>query len=242
MKSFFLTLAVCTAFSISAAEELLFQSNFKENRDLKGWFDISNGYIQGVPQSKPTKALKFGKTAEVNGEIILQAESSAWGMSHPFSKPVLVDDNLKTITLKIVFRQIPKAASSVSEFALTSRKQPAATNGGPFWVGRDGGFSIRGYSYSAQAPNFIYFRKDGTDSKKYRSTAPYNMFPRTVLKEWTTVVLTYDNEKKILSYDCDGVASLVYHNVDLKGVELNSCFVSCNLNEYKSIQVFCVKK
>ena len=242
MKKLFLALTACSAVSLLAAEEILFQSNFKDNRDLKTWFDVGNGYIQGVPQAKPTKPLTYGKTVEENGEVILKAGANSMGMSHLFSKPVLVDDNLKSITLKIVFRQSPKSASGVSEFALTGRKQPAATNGSPFWKGRDSGVSIRGYSYSAQAPNFIYFRKDGADCKKYRSTAPYNMFPRSVLKSWTTVVLTYDHEKKQLSYSCDGVAPLIYHNVDLKGIELNSCFVSYNNNDYKSIEVFCEKK
>lgn len=242
MKTLLLTLAACAALSLTAAEEVLFQSNFKANRELKGWFDVSNGYTQGVPLAKPSRPLKFAKTVEANGEVFLQAGANAMGITHLFTKPLLVDDNLKSITLKIVFRQQMKAASGVSEFALTSRKQPAATNGSPFWSGRDSGVSMRGYSYSAQAPNFIYWRKDGADSKKFRSTAPYNMFPRSVLKSWTTVAITYDHEKKTLSYDCDGVNPLIYHNVDLKGIELNSCFVSYNMNEYKSIEVFCVKK
>ena len=242
MKFLHLIAAACFAFSASAAEEILFQSDFKNNRDLKTWFDVGNGYIKGVPQTKPTKPLRYGKVVESNGEFILQAGANSMGISHPLLKPVLVNDDLKSITLKIVFRQNPKSVSGISEFALTSRKQPAATNGSPFWKGRDSGVSMRGYSYSAQAPNFIYFRKEGSDSKKFRSTAPYNMFPRSVLKSWTTVVITYDHEKKQLSYSCDGVAPLVYHNVDLKGVELNSCFVSYNNNEYKSIEVFCIKK
>ena len=242
MKSFIITLAACAAIAMPAAEEVLFRSDFKNDRELKSWFDISNGYIQGVPQAKPTKGLKFAKTVEADGEIFLKADANAMGMTHLFSQPVLVDDNLKSITLKIVFRQNPKAASGISEFAMTSRRQPSATNGGPFWAGRDSGVSVRGYSYSALAPNFIYWRKEGADNKKYHSTAPYNLFPRSVLKEWTTAVITYDHEKKILSFECDGVKSLVYQNVDLKGIELNSCFVSCNMNEYKSIEVFCVKK
>lgn len=242
MKSFIFTLAACAAIAMPAAEEVLFRSDFKNDRELKGWFDVGNGYIQGVPQTKPTKGLRFGKTIEDGGEIILKADANSMGMTHLFSRPVLVDDNLKSLTLKIVFRQNPKAASGVSEFAMTSRRQPSATNGGPFWPGRDSGVSVRGYSYSAQTPNFIYWRKEGADNKKYRSTAPYNLFPRSILKDWTTAVITYDHEKKILSFDCDGVKSLVYRNVDLKGVEFNSCFVSYNMNEYKSIEVFCVKK
>jgi hypothetical protein len=242
MKSLLFTLSACALFFLSAGEEILFQSNFKENRELKNWFDVGNGYIKGVPQPKPVKQLKSAKTVESSGEVILQTTSTFMGITHKFSKPVLVDDNLKSITLKVVFHQNPKYKSSVTEFALTSRIQPALTNGGPFWRGRDSGISIRGYSYSSQAPNFIYWRKEGSDNKKFHSTAPYNMFPVSVVKNWTTAVLSYDHEKKILSFQCDSAKPFIYHNVDLKGIELNSCFVSCNMNEYKSIEVLCVKK
>ena len=241
MKSFIITLAACAAIAMPAAEEVLFRSDFKNDRELKGWFDVGNSYIQGVAQTKPTKGLRFGKTIEDGGEIILKADANSMGMTHLFSKPVLVDDNLKSLTLKIVFRQNPKAASGVNEFAMTSRRQPSG-NGGPFWRGHDSGVSVRGYSNSFQAPNYIYWRKEGSDNKKYHSTAPYNLFPRSVLKEWTTAVITYSHEKKILSFECDGVKPLVYQNVDLNGIEFNSCFVSYNMNEYKSIEVFCVTK
>ena len=59
MKFLHLIAAACFAFSASAAEEILFQSDFKNNRDLKTWFDVGNGYIKGVPQTKPTKPLRL---------------------------------------------------------------------------------------------------------------------------------------------------------------------------------------
>jgi len=74
MKSFIFTLAACAAIAMPAAEEVLFRSDFRNDRELKGWFDVGNSYIQGVPQAKPTKGLRFGKTIEDGGEIILKAE------------------------------------------------------------------------------------------------------------------------------------------------------------------------
>ena len=124
MKSFIFTLTACAAIAMPAAEEVLFRSDFKHDRELKGWFDVGNSYIQGVPQTKPTKGLRFGKTIEDGSVIILKADVNSMGMTHLFSKPVLVDDNLKSLTLKIVFRQNPKAASGVSEFAMTIRDAP----------------------------------------------------------------------------------------------------------------------
>lgn len=242
MKKITIALALCAVFSLTAAEQVLYKSDFKNDKSLTGWFDVKNGYTSGVPQKKPTKALTLSKVMEVKGETFLKGGANFMGITHPFAKPILVDDNLKSITLKMVMRQTPKSTYSLIEMAFTSRLQPAATNGGPFWRGRDSGIAARGYSYPIQAPNFIYWRKDGGDNKKFRSTKPYNLVPKKILTQWVTCVLTYNHEKKMVTFDCDDMQTLVYHNVDLKGVELKSFFINQNSNEYKSIEVFCVTK
>ena len=242
MKKLFTTTVFCAAVFLSAAEQTLFKSDFKKDRDLKGWYDTHNSYYQGTPLSKPKSKLRFSKVVEKNGEFILQGGKSHMVLTHPLAKPILVNDNLKSITLKITMRQNPKSRTTLIEMGLTSRLQPAALDGSGFWRGRDSGVALRGYTTDAQAPNFIYWRKEGGDNKKFRSTRPYNLFPKKTLTQWINCSMTYDHEKKTLSFHCEGQQPLIYHNVDLKGVQLNSFFINQNSNEYKDIEVTCITK
>lgn len=242
MKKFITAAAFSAAVILSAAEQTLFKSDFKNNRDMKGWYDFHNSYYHGTPLSKPKAPLRYSKVAEKNGEFILQAGKTPTVLTHPFSKPVLVDDSLKSITMKITLRQTPKSGTTLIEMGLTSRLQPAALHGYGFWKGRDSGVALRGYTTDAHAPNYIYWRKEGGDNKKFRSTRPFNLFPKKILTQWVNCSMTYDHEKKTLSFICEGMEPFIYHNVDLKGVQLNSFFINQNVNEYKSIEVICIKK
>lgn len=241
MKKILITLSICTAAILSAGEEVLYKSNFQGSKELKGWFDLESSYKNSVPLKKPSKPLSHAKLTEANGEVFLKGGKTPRGLLHNFSKPVLVDDNLKRITLKVVMRQTPKHRTTLIDVALTSRIQTAA-NGDAFWRGRDSGVALRGYTSSVQHVNYIYWRKDGTDTKKYRAAKPFNLFPKTMLTKWTAFSLTYDHEKKQIIFTCEGTEPLIYQNVDLKGMELNSLFVNQHSHDYKSIEVTCEKK
>lgn len=240
MKKILVALSVCSAV-VLGAEEVLYRSDFQGKKDLEGWFDMESGYKNGVPQRKPTKPLSHCKLIEANGEVFLKGGQTPRGITHKFSKPLLVNDNLESVTMKVVMRQTPKHGTTLIEIALTSRIQPAA-DGSAFWRGRDNGIAIRGYSSDVKKANFIYWRKDGSDNKKYRAVRPYNLFPKSVLTEWTACSLTYDHEQKKMTFSCDGMEPLIYHNVDLSGMVLNSLFVNQQNHEYKSIEVTCKRK
>ena len=52
MKKLILSLAAaCAALTLSAAEEVIFKSEFEKNKDLKGWFDITNCSKNGILQN-----------------------------------------------------------------------------------------------------------------------------------------------------------------------------------------------
>lgn len=242
MKKLITILTALTAVSLFAAEEVLFNSNFEKNKTLKGWFEVQNGYNQGVPRRTPARPPISAKVITTNGETYMKAGRTAMSMTHPFSKPVVVNDSLKRIAMKVVLRQTPKSGTTLIRLSMTSRLQPAATDGGPFWRGRDSGVAIQGYTYNAFAPNFIYWRMNGGDNKKYPAVRPYNLFPKSTLTKWTTCSLIYDHEKKTFTFECEGKKPLIYHNVDLKGVVLNAACINMNHNEYKSIVVTCEKK
>ena len=58
MKKFITAAAFSAAVILSAAEQTLFKSDFKNNRDMKGWYDFHNSYYHGTPLSKPKAPLR----------------------------------------------------------------------------------------------------------------------------------------------------------------------------------------
>lgn len=241
MKKLILSLAAaCATLTLSAAEEVIFKSEFEKNKDLKGWFDITNCSKNGILQNTPTKPATMASVVEDNGEVFLKCKASAFGMTFPFSKVITIDDNLKSITMKITVRSFPKNNSTLCSFAMTSRIHPGL---GPFISkGHDSGVAVQGYMHSVQNANFLYFMKNGIISKKYKSTKPFNLFPSSFLKKWINCTLTYDNTAKSVTFTCDGMQPLVYQNVNMSGTALRALYICTNNYSYKDIEVSCVRK
>lgn len=236
MKKLILSLAAaCAALTLSAAEEVIFKSEFEKNKDLKGWFDITNCSKNGILQNTPTKPATMASVVEDNGEVFLKCKASAFGMTFPFSKVITIDDNLKSITMKITVRSFPKNNSTLCSFAMTSRIHPVSK-------GHDSGVAVQGYMHSVQNANFLYFMKNGIISKKYKSTKPFNLFPSSFLKKWINCTLTYDNTAKSVTFTCDGMQPLVYQNVNMSGTALRALYICTNNYSYKDIEVSCVRK
>lgn len=235
-----LVLLECFCMSLLfAGENILFKSDFANSKNLADWFGAGNSYVQGVPVKKPEKAPDNAAVIEKDGEAFLQVQKGFFGVTYPFPKPVKVNDALKRVSVKVVFRQATDGMSSIKEIALTSRRQPSGDKGNAFWMGRDSGIAVRGYMYSNQGANVMYWRKEGMDYMKYKSCAPYNMFPKTVHSQWTTASILFDNEAKTASFSCDGGKAFVLRNIDLQGAELNALYL-CSFIEVKNVEVSCV--
>lgn len=243
MKKLILSLAAaCAALSLSAAQEVIFKSEFEKNKDLKGWFDISNNSTRnGIGSKTPLKPVTMASVVEDNGEIFMKCKKSIFGMTHPFPKAITVDDNLKSITMKLSVRSFPKNNATLCSFAMTSRIHPGSAS--PFQSkGHDSGVAVVGYMHNVPGANYIYSMKNGVATKKQRSTKPFALFPSTFLRKWVNCALTYDNVAKTLTFTCDGMQPLVYQKVDMKGTVLRSLYICTNNYSFKNIEVSCVRK
>lgn len=220
---------------LSGKEEILFQSNFAENREMKGWTDVR--------QNNPPEKMSY-KTVVTEGCVILQTPKNLFGISHGLSRPVMIGSSLKRITLRVILRQ-PETVPAGWQMgiALSSRSTVARDAGQAFWKGRDSGILANGYVHSLQMPNFIACQVEGRQIRATRIRPPFGLLKQR--GQWNVWTLIYDNEKKeILFYqDADASAPWVtLHKTDLSGVMLNSLWLGAWGTEYKNITVTCETK
>ena len=229
--SFLLAAGFCLA--SNAAEKVLFQSQFGSAEPLKGWMDVNK---------KTPDSAKY-KIISKDGVKCLETPPIYFGIAHRLSKPVLINDNLKKVTLKVTFMKPEAQKGRLVTIALSSRNDVALDAGQAFWKLRDSGFLAAGYSYPIPAANYLIYQVEGKQIKSIKATAPHNLLPAR--NKWVTWTLVYDNTKKTIEFFNDDKAEKPFHtfyNVQIGGIELRTVWICCWGTIYKDIKVTCETK
>ena len=233
-KTFFtLLLAVGICAISNAAEQVLFQSQFGSTAPLKGWMDVN----KKTPDSSKYRII------EKDGIKCLETPVVYFGIAHRLSKPVIVNDNLKKVTLKVTFMKPEAQKGRTVTIALTSRNDVALDAGQAFWKLRDSGFMASGYSYSILSANYLTYQVEGKQIKSLKATAPHNLLPAR--NKWVTWTLVYDHTKKTIEFFNDDKAEKpfwTFYNVQIDGIELKSVWICSWGTIYKDIKVTCETK
>ena len=226
MKTFY-TLLDIWAFVASAAEITVMETIFDKRR-LDGWFDVTL-------KSPPSET--HARIVEEEGRAFLMTSDHRWaGLSCKFKVPVIVDLNLKSITIFIRHKQAGKGFN-IGSVALSSRDCLDIHNGKAFSANKDSGFTVVGHLYG---PNcHITTRLDGRDDKTIRQSNPTREPFFKAHKTWTDWRITYDNVAKEISVTVDGASepALVLHAVDFTGVTFRSIWINQMESAYESIKV-----
>ena len=233
-KTFFtLLLAVGICAISNAAEQVLFQSQFGSAEPMKGWMDVN----KKTPDSSKYRII------EKDGIKCLETPVVYFGIAHRLSKPVIVNDNLKKVTLKVTFMKPEAQKGRTVTIALTSRNDVALDAGQAFWKLRDSGFMASGYSYSILSANYLTYQVEGKQIKSLKATAPHNLLPAR--NKWVTWTLVYDHTKKTIEFFNDDKAEKpfwTFYNVQIDGIELKSVWICSWGTIYKDIKVTCETK
>ncbi len=226
-----LTIGIC--FVANAAEQVLFQSQFGSAEPMKGWMDVNK---------KTPDSTKY-RIIEKDGVKCLETPAIYFGIAHRLSKPVIVNDNLKKVTLKVTFMKPEAQKGRTVTIALTSRNDVALDAGQAFWKLRDSGFMASGYSYSILSANYLTYQVEGKQIKSLKATAPHNLLPAR--NKWVTWTLVYDHTKKTIEFFNDDKAEKpfwTFYNVQIDGIELKSVWICSWGTIYKDIKVTCETK
>ena len=235
MKKTFIAmlLAAGFAFASNAAEKVLFQSQFGSDKPLAGWMDVN----KKTPDSAKYKIITKG------GVKCLETPPIYFGISHRLSQPVLINDNLKKITLKVVLMKPEAQKGRTVTIALSSRNDVALDAGQAFWKLRDSGFMASGYSYSVLSANALTYQVEGKQIKAPKATSPHNYIPAR--NKWITWTLVYDHAKKTIEFFNDEKAEKpfqTFYNVNIDGIELRTVWICSWGTLYKDVKVTCEMK
>ena len=232
-KTFFaMLLAAGFAFASYAAEKVLYQSQFDSDKPFAGWMDI---------KKKPLDN-KY-KIIDKDGVKCLETPVSYFGIAHRLSQPVLINDNLKKITLKVVLMKPEAQKGRVVTVALSSRNDVALDAGQAFWKLRDSGFQASGYSFPILTANSLTYQVEGKQVKSPKATNPHNYIPAR--NKWVTWTLVYDTTKKTIEFFNDEKAEKpfqTFYNVNIDGIELRTVWLCCWGTLYKDVKVTCEMK
>lgn len=235
MKKSLLTLLLAAgfAFASNSAEKVLFQSQFGSAEPLKGWMDVK----KKTPDSSKYRII------EKDGVKCLETPPIYFGIAHRLSQPVVINDNLKKVTLKVTLMKPEAQKGRLVTIALTSRNDVALDAGQAFWKLRDSGFMASGYSYSIPAANYLIYQVEGKQVKSLKATSPHNLLP--VRNKWVTWTLVYDHTKKTIEFFNDEKAETpfwTFYNVNIDGIELRSVWICSWGTIYKDVKVTCETK
>ena len=235
MKKTVLSFLLAAGFCLgtNAAEKVLFQSQFGSAKPLAGWMDVK----------KKTPDAKTYKIIEKDGVKCLETPAIYFGIAHRLSQPVIINDKLKKITLKVTFMKPEARKGRTVSIALTSRNDVALDAGQAFWKLRDSGFMAYGYSYSILHANYISYQVEGKQVKSPKATMPHNLLPAR--NKWVTWTLVYDNTKKTIDFFNDEKAEKpfwTFSNVKIDGIELRSVWICSWGTIYKDVKVTCETK
>lgn len=220
----------------AGTKKLVFKSAFEKNPELKNWYDVHKWLPQNKEKDSPDA--KCYKVVTENSETFLRT-STMFGISSLLTPKITVDDSLLEIELLVTLRRTEKGRQA--QIALTSRREPAGSNGGAFWTGRqDGGIIAVGYEHNVQHANFIAWQKDGRRVQMLVQKPPYNMLSSR--ETWTTWRLVYNHKEKLLCFymnNQDEKPLIVQHNVDLSECILNSVWLGGWNTEYLDVEIYC---
>lgn len=229
-----------TAGFVTAGEQVYFQSNFAENKTLKGWHDIWD-----QRGSKPVRA-EFYKVVEENGDVFFRSEKTAngkliplWGIWHKLgTSGVTVDDKITEIQLDVVLRKKAVNKNYFVGVGLTSNLW--CDTGRAFIPGKqDSGIEILGTeSPIHQKLNSISTKVSGTMTTLVPPRQPYNFL--TKVDAWVNWKIVYDNVKKEVRFFRSAEETtpfIVKHAVDMNGIVLQSVWLSGGAAEFKSVKV-----
>lgn len=229
-----------TAGDQSPRGETLFECDFANNRELRGWLDVAHWKTTDFKNSMP-QSDKY-KVVTDNGETYLKTQSM-FGLTSLLKKELLVDESIDWIELKVTLRK-PLKDGYLAQIALTSRKTPAGNDGGAFWRGqKDSGFLAQGYQYDLQYANFIFWQKAGRRVRMSAVKPPFNLL--VAVEKWATWRLIYKHHVKELWFyrsEEEQKPFIIQRGVDLTGVTLNSVWISSWGTEYMDVKVLYGKK
>lgn len=217
-------------FSAGAVEEILFQSDFGNNKTLRGWID----YKQKDPPGSHFCAVVFE-----NGVNCLKMQKVETGISHPLKYSLRINDSIKNVTMHIEL----KSLSGLGHIALGTGESPDPNTGGAFQKRKDSGIYVNGFYKNEHRRNSIAYRLNGKEIIMGHPGESQCRF-LNALNDWVVWTLIYDNQKKQLRfYNTEKLATpkVTLYNVNLTGVELRSIWLSAQENCYKNIRVTCEK-
>ena len=223
----------------SAGEQVAFQSNFSENQTLKGWHDIWDQRGR-----KPVRAEYYQVVTE-NGETYFRTNKTkqgrwlSWGIWHRLgSSGIPVDDHIQEIRIEAVLRKKAELINYTVGIGITSNQW--CDQGRTFIQGKqDSGIEIIGNENPKhQKINKISSKIEGFMTTLTAPREPFNFMLKT--GEWQTWKLIYDHEKKEVKFYRSPEETkpfLIQRDVNLKGIILQSVWISGGTAEFKSVKV-----
>jgi len=225
---------------LAAKEEILFQSDFINNKTLRGWADMGNASPPNVydENSSPKRKEDYQVVTE-DGRTFLKTANIYFGISHKLSKPLTVDDSLRKLAVSVTLFKEKKHTGSPPMIVLGSRKTVVWNSGQAFEPEKDSGIYMLCYGENSQLINYIGYRVNGREViRSSPPNAPYAMLPGH--DQWVTVTLVYDNERKqLLFYNSKSPSKPLarLYNVKMEGVEFNSIWLPAWAARYENIRV-----
>jgi len=210
------------------SDELVFTSDFANNRGLKGWTDVH----QNTPPNME------GYQVVAGDEVYVKTPPVLFGISHRLGREIVIDSTIVDVMLTATLRKPETDGGHQIGIALSSRDSTAQDAGGPFWKGRDSGFMANGYHHGIQKANFICWQVEGARTRLHPSREPFNLLTGT--GEWVTWRLVYKHKEKELWFFRDASEQspfMIQRNVDLTGVGLSSVWISAWGTEFKEVTV-----
>ena len=236
--------AVLSVFTITgsmfAAEQIVFKSNFAENKTLKGWNDIWDQ--RGI---KPVRS-DYYKVETVNGETYFRSEKTKngkllplWGIWHILgTSGITVNDKVAEVEIEVILRKKAEYKGYHVGVGISSNRW--CENGRAFNAGKqDSGIEVLGNENPAhQKLNSISSKITGSMTTLLVPRKPFNFL--LSLDTWNTWRIVYDNMKKEIKFYRSADEKepfIVKHEVDLNGVVLQTVWLSGGAAEFKSVKV-----
>ena len=234
-----LSVAVLAGFA-SAGEQVYFQSNFAENKTLKGWNDIWD-----QRGTRPVRKDLY-KVVTENGESYFRSEKNAngkllplWGIWHTLGKSgITIDNKITEIQVEAVLRKKSVNKNYQVGIGITSNRW--CDTGRVFIAGKqDSGIEILGAeSPIHQKLSSISTKVSGSMTTLVPPRKPFNFLVK--VDEWVTWKMVYDNvNKEVRFYRSaeEKTPFIVKHAVDMNGVVLQTVWLSGGAAEFKSVKV-----
>ena len=223
----FLILILGFCASVMFGAEIISDYSFSNVEDLKTWQTAAGA---SIPDSG--KLASF-YTLEMEEGLPFLRTKSTFGILAKLKKDITIDEKTEYVEVSVLMRK-PANTATLAAFALTSRVKYQE---GAFTRARDSGFGIKGYQYSNQSANCIYWRRDGEMNVFNSPREPFGLLDAETGKKsgWFEWKLIYDHRGHTLSFyrKDETKPFIIQRNVDLTGIVLSGVWLHSDGLEYQ---------